>query len=79
MNYHPNAVINLIFWAFYGAPAAHPLAVSIISILWIIGWFFLLRDCLKIETGIDRLTWVIVLLFAPFGSVFYFARAVNRN
>jgi len=43
-------------------------------------WLLLVHDDLQRETGVDRLTWLVVLLTIPFfGVIFYAIQALNRS
>ena len=51
---------------------SHWLVFSILGLIYALIWLLLVYDDLEREEGIDRLTWLVVLLAIPlFGSLFY--------
>lgn len=58
----------------------HLLLFLILSLAYAVFWLYLVSDDLKHETGVDRLTWLVVLLSVPlFGSLFYLRRLLERE
>lgn len=58
---------RLVFWS-----NAHPTAAWIIVISYSVVWLISILHCLHSQAGIDRTTWLILLLFLPvFGILFY--------
>lgn len=50
----------------------NPTASTVVFTLYILAWLFMVYSCLEGEDGIDRLTWIIVILGIPiFGLIFY--------
>ena len=57
----------------------HLVTIDVVATLYILTWLFLVWNCLSSEEGIDRLTWLVVLLTIPlFGPIFYFVHAIQR-
>ena len=58
----------------------HLLLLTFLSLGYGLFWLFLINDDLKNETGVDRLTWLVLLLALPlFGSLFYVRRLLERE
>ena len=69
-----NAPNRVILWS-----QTNPVAAWIVAIIYLLIWLHAIAHCLSSHTGIDRTTWLILLLFLPvFGIVFYWAIA-NRS
>ena len=78
MNYNPGFLIQWLvsLTNFY---VHYPNLVSTIALLWFAAWLWLFNDCLDQEEGINRNTWVITLIFAPLGSIFYLIHTLKRT
>src|SRR5665647_3065567 len=58
----------------------HFVLLTILGLCYAVFWLFLVNDNLKTETGVDRLTWLVLLLALPlFGSLFYLRRLLERE
>jgi hypothetical protein len=56
----------------------HPLAAWIVVLGIISVWMYSIWHCLRNQHGIDRLTWLVVILAVPvFGVVFYWTMGVS--
>jgi hypothetical protein len=69
-------IINsLVIWEI-----THPTLSTTLFVAYALIWAFLLFDCLSGELGVDRLTWVIVIIAVPvIGPAFYLAHFFKRH
>ena len=48
----------------------------------VLAWFVVMTccigNCLHCDKGVDRLTWLVVLIAAPFGIIFYLIHAFKQ-
>lgn len=69
-----NVWIQFANWA-----TANPTTFLLIFVGYFSAWLFMVYNCLESEEGVDRLTWLIVLLAVPlFGILFYGLNVFRR-
>ena len=57
----------------------HDTFAGVALLVYFVLWLFLVYSCLTSEEGIDRLTWLSVLVWIPvFGPVFYLCHAFRK-